>query len=175
MVAASARANDPSPRALSKQAASAQRYAPRPAAFPRGSTLSAPVPALRTTLTRSRLSRSVRQATHVRRGSGRRRSAPIAPLLPAEQRAVLVLERGLVGQRGLGLGLHDEILPDALLVDGRDWRGLDRLLDRLGLDRRLGLGGDLGLAADVDPPAPDLRREASVLALPAAGQPQEAG
>src|SRR5688572_16684376 len=157
----------PSARPRARHAGSGQTYAPRPEALPRRSTESVPS-GDRTILTSSRFARTVRHATHVLCG-GVCVALPIfLLLLSAEKRTVLFLELVLVGHRRLHLDLGDEVVADRGLFllgtrrDGFHRLGLDHDL-RLGL--RLHLGADLGLAADVDPPARDLRREARVLAF----------
>src|SRR5262245_15622253 len=171
IAASRARATVPSASPRSRHAGSGQRYAPRPDDFPRRSTDRSPVPAARTIRMRSRFTRSVRHATQVRCGTRRTGLAPIAPLLPAQESAVLFLQLGLVRHRRLRLRLDHQILADRVVV--RRGRLRDRLdLDRLRLDRGLGLhlGRDLGLAADVDAPARDLGRKPRVLAFLADGE-----
>src|SRR5438552_1853052 len=92
------------------------------------------------------------------------RCGRLRPALASEERAVLLIQVLLVRSRGLRLDLRDEVMADGLLDDLARRHGLgDR--DRLGLGLRLELGTDLGLAADIDPPAGELRGQAGVLAL----------
>src|SRR5687767_1302623 len=166
----SAFASAPSRSPRSRQASSGSRYAPRPGALPRRSTVSSPE-GDRTMRTSSRFARTVWQATHVRCGRGRR-ATPAVPfgltafllLLGSQERSIFFVQLLLVGHRGLGLDLGDEVVAGlcVFLHRRRHFDG-DRLGLRLGL--RLELGADLGLAADVDPPTRELRGEPRVLAF----------
>src|SRR5688500_13650676 len=165
----SAFASAPSRSPRSRHASSGSRYAPRPGALPRRSTVSSPE-GDRTMRTSSRFARTVWQATHVRCGRGRRATpAPVGLtafllLLGSQERSIFFVQLLLVRHRGLGLDLGDEVVAGlcVLLHRRRDFDG-DRFGLRLGL--RLELGADLRLAADVDAPTRELCGEPRVLAF----------
>src|SRR5437762_1012249 len=162
IVSASARPSEPSSMPRVRQASSGQRYAPRPGALPRRSTESLPS-ASRTTRMSSRFALTCRHATHVRCGTA---LTTILLLLAAEQGPVFVFKLVLVRRQRLGFDLGDEVVADRLLVlFDSGGGGLGFHHDRLRLRLGLGLRPDLGLAADVDAPAGELRREPRVLAL----------
>src|SRR5688572_5168692 len=166
----SAFASAPSRSPRSRQASSGSRYAPRPGALPRRSTVSSPE-GDRTIRTSSRFARTVWQATHVRSGRGRG-ATPAVPFgrpaflfpLGSRDRSIFFVQLLLVRHRGLGLDLCDEVVTGlGVFFDRR--RDFD--CDCLGLRLRfwLELGADLGFAADVDAPTGELRGKPSVLAL----------
>src|SRR5688500_178369 len=164
----SAFASAPSRSPRSRQASSGSRYAPRPGALPRRSTVSSPE-GDRTMRTSSRFARTVWQATHVRCGRGRR-ATPAVPfgltafllLLGSQERSIFFVQLLLVRHRGLGLDLGDEVVTGlGVLLDRRRNFDGDRL--RLRLRLWLELGADLGLAADVDAPTGELCGKPSVL------------
>src|SRR5437870_11294097 len=119
--------------------------------------------------TSSRFAWTVWHATQVRCGRGRRPTAAVPfgltaflLLLGSEERSVLFIKLLFVRHGRLGLDLGDEIVArfGVFLDDrGRFHDGRDRLWLGLWLE----LGTDLRLAADVDPPASELRRQPRVL------------
>src|SRR6185503_7861690 len=163
-------ASAPSRRPRSRQAWSGSRYAPRPGAFPRRSTVSSPA-GERTMRTSSRFARTVWQATHVRCGRGRRPGAALPfgltaflLLLGSEERSILFIQLLFVRHGRLGLDLRDQVVTGLrVLLDRHRDLGLDG--DRLRFRLRLELGTHLRLAADVDAPAGQLRGEPRILAF----------